>query len=278
EGQRRFLESLSAYSRKYVAQLKKPDVDFVYGLSPVISIEQKSVSKNPRSTVGTMTDIFDYFRGLYATAGMAHCPYCRCEVPVRSVPQMAEHILALPPGTLVEIDAPIFKIYGEDYPYLFGEIRTRGYRRLRVDDELVDLSEEFELDEAATYNLEVVVDMFVVKPDIYKSLLIAIEQGLRVGEGFLRFRILGRRPTTDDRRPSVPASVVSGQWSVVNAEAFYAPFACPEHHVTMGETLPYYFSFNEADSACPTCLGLGIYLHVHPDLLVPDKTRGGEGG
>jgi excinuclease ABC subunit A len=278
EGQRRFLESLSAYSRKYVAQLKKPDVDFVYGLSPVISIEQKSVSKNPRSTVGTMTDIFDYLRGLYATSGTAHCPYCRREVPVRSVAQIAEHVLSLPQGTLVEIDAPVFKIYGEDYPFLLGEIRSRGYRRLRVDDELLDMSEEFELDEALTYDMEVVVDTFVVKPDIYKSLLVAIEQGLRVGEGFLRFRILGRQPTTDDRRPTTPASVVGGQWSVVNVEAFYAPFACPEHHVTMGETLPFYFSFNEADSACPTCLGLGVYLHVHPNLLVLDKTRSIKGG
>jgi excinuclease ABC subunit A len=221
-------------------------------------------------------------------------------VPVRSIAQMAEHVLSLPLGTLVELDAPIFKMYGEDYPYLFGEIRSQGYRRLRVDDELVDMSEEFELDEALRYDMEVVVDTFVVKPDIYKSLVVAIDQGLRVGEGFLRFRILGRRepeqrtknkeqkdqnrePTSDiTRSPAHPLtrspSVVSGQRSVVNTEAFYAPFACPEHHVTMGETLPYYFSFNEADSACPTCLGLGVYLHVHPDLLVPDKARSIKGG
>src|SRR5947209_16980815 len=126
EGQRRFLESLSAYSRKFVAQLKKPDVDFIYGLSPVVSIEQKSVSKNPRSTVGTMTDIFDYLRVLYAASGQAHCPYCQTEVPVLTAAQLAEHVLALPEGTVVEIDAPVQKLYGEDYPYLFGEIRTQG--------------------------------------------------------------------------------------------------------------------------------------------------------
>jgi excinuclease ABC subunit A len=140
EGQRRFLESLSAFSRKFVAQLQKPKVDAIYGLSPVISIEQKSVSRNPRSTVGTMTDIYDYFRVLFTTAGTAHCPYCRAEVPTRTPVQIAEHILSLPVGTLIEIDAPVFKIYGEDYPYLFGEIRTKGYRRLRINDELVDLS------------------------------------------------------------------------------------------------------------------------------------------
>ena len=254
EGQRRFLESLSTYSRKYVAQLKKPDVDYIQGLSPVISIEQKSVSKNPRSTVGTMTDIYDYFRVLYTASGIARCPYCRQEAPVRTPVQMAEHVLSLPQGTLIELDAPVFKLYGEDFPYLFGEIRSKGYRRMRIDDELVDLSEEFELDEAQSYDLEVVVDKFVVKPDIFKSLVVAIENGLRVGEGFLRFRIL-----TPDHVKNIPG--------------WYAAFACPEHQITAGEMEPIYFSFNEPPGACPTCLGLGTYLHVHPDLLVPDKAR-----
>src|SRR5579859_5111057 len=188
EGQRRFLESLSAYSRKYVAQLKKPDVDFIHGLSPVVSIEQKSVSKNPRSTVGTMTDIFDYLRVLYTTSGEAHCPYCGLVVPVLPAAQLAEHLLALPEGTVVEIDAPIDKIYGEDYPYLFGEIRSKGYRRVRIDDELIDLSEDRELNEAESHTVEVVVDTVVIKPAHFKNLLTSIENGLRVGEGFLRFR------------------------------------------------------------------------------------------
>src|SRR4051812_24133920 len=166
EGQRRFLESLSTYSRKYVAQLKKPDVDFVYGLSPVISIEQKSVSKNPRSTVGTMTDIYDYLRVLYATSGVPECPHCGVELPVLTATQVAEHILRLPTGTVVELDAPVAQIYGEDYPYLFGEIRNQGYRRLRLDGELVDLSDDLDLDEAIDHDLEVVVDTVVVKPAI----------------------------------------------------------------------------------------------------------------
>ena len=259
EGQRRFLESLSAYSRKYVAQLKKPDVDFIHGLSPVISIEQKSVSQNPRSTVGTMTDIYDYFRVLYTTSGVPHCPYCKREVPMRTAAQMAEHVLSLPQGTVVEIDAPVFKPYGEDYPYLFGQIRSQGYRRLRVDDELLDLSEELELDEAETYNLEAAIDTVLVKPDIFKNLTVSIENGLRVGEGFLRFRILTPEKVRD-------------------VDVFYESFACPDHYVSMGEPEPYYFAFNVPSSACPTCLGLGIYLHVHPDLLVPDKTRSIRGG
>jgi excinuclease ABC subunit A len=259
EGQRRFLESLSAFSRKYVSQIRKPDVDFIYGLSPVISIEQKSVSRNPRSTVGTMTDIFDYLRVLYTTTGTAHCPYCRTEVPVRTAAQIAEHVLALPAGTVVEIGAPVFKLYGEDYPYLFAEIRSQGYRRLRVDDELLDMSDDLELDEAREYGLEAVIDTVLVKPDIYKNLVTSIENGLRAGEGFLRFRILTPHEPEDEER-------------------FLSGFACPAHHVTMGEMEPYYFSFNEPSSACLTCLGLGIYLHVHPDLLVPDKTRSIRGG
>ncbi len=259
EGQRRFLESLSAFSRKFVAQLKKPDVDFIHGLSPVISIEQKSVSQNPRSTIGTMTDIYDYFRVLYTTSGVAHCPYCQREVPVRTAAQMAERVLSLPQGTVVEINAPVFKPYGEDYPYLFGQIRSQGYRRLRVDDELLDLSEDLELDEAETYNLEVAIDTLLVKPDIFRNLTVSIENGLRVGEGFLRFRILTPEKVRD-------------------VDGFYKSFACPDHHVSMGEPEPYYFAFNVPSSACPTCLGLGIYLHVHPDLLVPDKTRSIRGG
>ncbi len=259
EGQRRFLESLSAFARKFVDQLKKPDVDAVYGLSPVVSIEQKAVTRNPRSTVGTMTDVFDYLRVLYATSGEAHCPYCHAEVPIRTAVQLAEHVLSLPEGSVVEVDAPVNKIYGEDYPFLLGEIRKSGYRRLRVDDELVDMSDLTDLDEARDYAIEVVVDTVVVKREIYRNLLSSIQNGLRVGEGFLRFRVL--TPLAAHRQ-----------------EEFYAAFACPEHQVTMGETEPYYFAFNEPDSACPTCLGLGVYLHVHPDLLVPDKTRSIRGG
>ncbi len=257
EGQRRFLESLSAYSRKFVAQLKKPDVDMISGLSPVVSIEQKAVSKNPRSTVGTMTDIFDYLRVLYATNGLAHCPYCGSDVPVMAAAQLAEHVLNLPEGTTVELDAPVDKIYGEDYSFLFGDVRSRGFRRMRVEGELVDLSDDFELDESDHHALEVVVDVIVVKPEMYKNLLASIQNGLQVGEGFLRFRVLSA-PKPGQREAHA---------------RFLRQFSCADHLVAMGELEPYYFAFNEPSSACPTCLGLGIYLHVHPELLVPDASR-----
>ena len=296
EGQRRFLESLSAYARRRVDQVKKPDVDFVYGLSPVVSIEQKTVSRNPRSTIGTMTDIYDFIRVLYATAGVAHCPYCHAEVPIKTPHQIAEHLLALPVGTAVEICAPVFKIYGEDYAYLLAEIRNRGHRRMYVDDRACDISEDMELDEDRIYALEAVIDKFVVKQpgardgrrdirhDIEQAIATSIQNGLRVGEGFVRFRILGQ-PTTDpstplragDRRPTANGSdmVVGDPWSVVD---FWNGFACPQHHVTMGELKSYYFAFNDPDSACRSCSGLGTYYKVHTHLLVVDPARGIKGG
>jgi excinuclease ABC subunit A len=295
EGQRRFLESLSAYARRRVEQVKKPDVDFVYGLSPVVSIEQKTVSRNPRSTIGTMTDIYDFMRVLFATAGMAHCPYCYAEVPIKTPHQIAEHLLSLPVGTTVEICAPVFKIYGEDYAYLLAEIRNRGYRRMYVDDAPCDISEELDLDEGRTYRLEAVIDKIVVKQidardgrrdirhDIEKAVVTSIQNGLRVGEGFLRFRIPDQGPRTKDQGPmkdSVPQerSLVLRPSSLVNEGAFFAGFACPEHHITMGELASYYFAFNDPDSACRSCSGLGTYYRVHPHLLVVDASRSIKGG
>ena len=252
EGQRKFLDAMSTFARRFVAQLKKPDVDMVVGLSPVVSIEQKTIGKNPRSTIGTMTDLYDYLRILYATIGVAHCPRCGQEVAVKSHEQIAEHLLALPQGTLVELCAPVFKIYGEDYPYLWGEIRSKGYRRIYIDGQLRDISDELELDEDQTYEMDVVVDRFYIKPDIHKSLRISIANALRVGEGFVHLRT--STPLPD------------------------AGFCCARHHIVMGELMSYYFGFNEPESACTTCMGLGNHLKVHPDLLVPDKKRSIKGG
>src|SRR5262249_35216746 len=221
EGQRRFLESLSAYSRKFVSQLKKPDVDFIFGLSPVISIEQKTSGKNPRSTVGTMTDIYDYLRILFATTGVAHCPYCEEEVPVKTVEQIAEHVLALPEGTPVEIDAPVFKIYGEDFAYLLAEIRNKGCRRLRIDGEVVDITEDVDLDETAEPQMEAVIDRFVVRPGILKHLRVALAHAQRVGEGFVRIRALaGERGSDGSEELSI---VNSGPHSPASGPA---PLAC----------------------------------------------------
>jgi excinuclease ABC subunit A len=158
EGQRRYMESLSAWARRFVQQLKKPKVEAVLGLSPVISIEQKTINKNPRSTVGTMTDIGDYMRLLFCSIGTARCLHCEREVPIRSAHHIAEHVLSLPEGTTIEICVPVLKVYGEDYAYLFNEIRTQGCRRVRINGVAQDISDEVEMDEAVAYDLEAIVD------------------------------------------------------------------------------------------------------------------------
>ena len=260
EGQRRFLESMSTYAKRFITQLKKPDVDFIDGLSPVVSIEQKTVTMNPRSTVGTMTDLQDYLRMLFATIGVAHCPYCGVEIPIRSHHQITERMLSLPEDTEVEIHAPVFKIYGEDYDYLFDDIRTKGCRHVKIDGIEHDISEEIELDPEEEYDLQVIVDKFYVKKDIDKQILASLEHAMLVGEGFMRFDV----EFPEDAEPD----------AIQQLEGF----GCPKHGVIMAELGPHHFTFNEPSGACVTCSGLGTYLQVHPNLLVPDKTRSIVGG
>ena len=255
EGQRRFLESMSTYAKRFITQLKKPDVDFIDGLSPVVSIEQKTVTMNPRSTVGTMTDLQDYLRMLFATIGVAHCPYCEAEIPIRSHHQILERLLALPEGSEVEIHAPVFKIYGEDYDYLFDDIRTKGCRHVRIEGIEHDISEEIELDPDIEYDIQVIVDKFFIKKDIDRQVLAALEHAMLVGEGFMRFDAKFPEDTETD------------------AIELLEGFGCPEHGVLMAELGPHHFTFNEPTGACVTCSGLGTYLQVHPNLLVPDRSR-----
>ena len=255
EGQRRFLESMSTYAKRFITQLKKPDVDFIDGLSPVVSIEQKTITMNPRSTVGTMTDLQDYLRMLFATIGVAHCPYCEAEIPIRSHHQILERMLAMPEGTEVEIHAPVFKIYGEDYDYLFDDIRTKGCRHVRIDGVEHDISEEIELDPDQVYDIQVIVDRFFIKKDIDKQVLASLEHTMLVGEGFMRFDVV----LPDDAE--------------TDAIELLDGFGCPKHGVLMAELGAHHFTFNEPTGACVTCSGLGTYLQVHPNLLVPDKAR-----
>ncbi|NKB70819.1 MAG: excinuclease ABC subunit UvrA [Candidatus Latescibacteria bacterium] len=261
EGQRRFMESMSTYAKRFIDQMKKPDVDFVQGLSPVISIEQKTTFNNPRSTVGTMTDLYEYLRMLYSTIGLPHCPYCKQEIGFRTPYQMTEHLLSLPQGAEVEVRAPVFKIYGEDFGYLFDDIRTKGYRRVRIEGELRDLSEDIELDEELDYHIEAVIDTFVIRQGLDKQIQASLEHGLVVGESFLSFHLLNPETTSKKK-----------------VAAFYQGFGCPEHRLSMAELTQGYFTFNEPIGACVTCSGLGTYLQVHPDLLVPDRRRSIAGG
>jgi excinuclease ABC subunit A len=255
EGQRRYMESLSSFARRFVDQVRKPKVDFMFGLSPVISIEQKTVGRSPRSTVGTMTDISSYLNLLFATIGQARCPFCPAEVPIRTRNQIVEQLLSLPHGAVVELRAPLFKVYGEDLEFLFAEVRKKGYRRVVIDGVLTDISEELSRDEEAVREMEAVIDRFVIRPGIDKQLAVAVENALAAGERFLRVDLANA-----DEHPE-------------RAAAFYRSFGCPEHHLLMGDLQAFHFMFNDPPSACRTCLGLGTYLQVHPDLLVPDKSR-----
>jgi excinuclease ABC subunit A len=255
EGQRRLLASMSTFAKRFVGQLKKPDVDFVNGLSPVVSIDQKTVGANPRSTVGTMTDISDYLRMLYATMGTPHCPLCGETLVIRTPYQMMEHLLSLPKGTEVEVRAPVYKIHGEDYEYLFEQIRVNGYRRARVDGKPRDLGEHIELDEDEPHSVEAVIDTFVVGPGIDQQVVTSLEHGLKLGDGLLGFHIT---------KPKQQGAA---------HKKFHDGFGCAKHRLVAGEMQAYQFTFNDPAGACPTCAGIGTAMRVHPRLLVPDPKR-----
>lgn len=259
EGQRRLLASMSSFAKRFVGQLKKPDVDFVNGLSPVVSIDQKTIGSNPRSTVGTMTDISDYLRMLYATIGTPHCPYCEKKIPVRTPHQMMEHMLALPKGTEIEVRAPVFKIYGEDYDYLLEQIRVNGYRRARIDGKETDLGGDVTLDEDTEYRIEAITDQFIVEPGIDKHVVTSLEHGLKMGDGLLCFEI-------------------TSKIAKAKAEKFYKGFGCVADKVVAGTMHHRNFTFNDPSGACPTCAGIGTTMRVHPQLLVPDPSRSLNGG
>ena len=255
EGQRRLLASMSTFARRFVGQLKKTDVDFVNGLSPVVSIDQKTVGANPRSTVGTMTDISDYLRILYATIGVPHCPKCQEPIPVRTTYQMMEHLLSLPSGTEVEVRAPVSKIYGEDYNYLIEQIRVHGYRWARVDGQLRDLGDHLDLDEDVEHEMEAIVDTFIVAPGIDQQIVKSLEHGLKLGDGLLSFHL----PQVD-RGEGI-------------FQRFHNGFGCTQHGFVSGELSQVQFTFNDPLGACLTCAGIGTAMRAHPALLVPDPKR-----
>ena len=259
EGQRRYLESLSTFNRRFVAQVAKPDVDFVFGLSPVISIEQKTIANNPRSTVGTMTDIASYLNLLFATVGEPHCPRTGEPAPSRTANQILEAILSLPEGTRVELRAPIFPVYGEELEFLFTEVRKKGCRQIVIDGALVDISEQVELDEARVRHMDAVVDRVIVGRAHEKAIKAAIAAALLVGDGLLQLHI------------------VKGAGKA-EAERFYRSACSRTHHFVYGNIAPDFFMFNNPESACRTCGGLGVHKLTHPELLVPDPKRSIRGG
>jgi excinuclease ABC subunit A len=259
EGQRRYMESLSSFAKRFVAHVAKPDVDFVFGLSPVISIEQKTIANNPRSTVGTMTDIASYLNLLFATIGQPHCPRTGEPTPSRTASQILEAILSLPEGAEIELRAPVFKVYGEELDFVFTELRKKGCRRLIIDGKAVDISAQVELDESKVKDMDAVVDRFVVSPKHEKGIKAGIASTLLVGDGLLQVHI------------------VKGA-SKAETERFYRGLCSRTHHFVYGDIAPEYFVFNNPESACRTCGGLGVHKLTHPELLVPDPQRSIRGG
>ncbi|MFW9909363.1 MAG: excinuclease ABC subunit UvrA [Candidatus Thorarchaeota archaeon] len=254
EAQRKFFESMSATSRSMLPMLERADVDSIIGLSPVVAIEQRTGTVNPRSTVGTMTDISSYMRILFSVLGQAHCPYCRKKVHTRNANQIVDHLMTLPEGTSVEILAPVNKVYDEDYPFLFDDIRQKGYKRIKIDDVSYSINDKIELDESRDYHIEVVVDRIIIKRDLYHQFAISIENANNVGSGFIRFEV-------DESASSE------------TKEKFYADFGCKQHHIVMHKLLPGAFSPNLPDHACPTCLGVGTLMKADPRLFVVDPKR-----
>ena len=255
EGQRRYVESLSAYARQFLQMMEKPDVDSIDGLSPAISIDQKTTSRNPRSTVGTVTEIYDYLRLLYARVGRPHCPVCGRPIAGQSLDQIVEQVLALPQGVRFTVNAPIVRDRKGEFRDVLEELRRDGFTRVKVDGEERLLEDEIALDKKFKHTIDVIVDRLVMKPDLRLRLTQSIETATSLAEGL------------------VGIDVVDGDYHL-----FSENFACPEHGVSLPELEPRIFSFNAPHGACPRCTGLGSQLEIDPDLLVPDPSLSIEQG
>src|SRR5438309_4509896 len=249
EGQRRYVESLSAYARQFLQMMEKPDVDSIDGLSPAISIDQKTTSRNPRSTVGTVTEIYDYLRLLYARVGRPHCPVCGKPIAGQSQESIVDQNLQLPGGTKLTVNAPVVRDRKGEYKDVFAELRNEGFTRVKVDGELRLLEEEIPLDKKFKHTIEVVVDRRVMKPDLRTRLAQSVETAAQLADGLVAINVIDGESMTFSER-----------------------FACPEHGVSLPELQPRIFSFNSPHGACPRCTGLGAQQEIDPDLLVPDPT------
>ncbi|MBO6116433.1 MAG: excinuclease ABC subunit UvrA [Ruminococcus sp.] len=255
DGQRRYVESLSSYARMFLGQMEKPDVDSIEGLSPAISIDQKTTSKNPRSTVGTVTEIYDYLRLLYARIGVPHCPICGREISQQSIDQIVDTIMALPQGTKLQLLAPIVHNRKGQYVKELDSARRSGFVRVRVDGIMYELTEEIKLEKNKKHNIEIVVDRIVIKEGIESRVTDSLETVFKLTDGLALVDIIGGEEML-----------------------FSQNYACPEHNISIGELEPVMFSFNNPVGACPKCTGLGVFRHIDPELIVPNKELSIEGG
>ena len=249
EGQRRYVESLSSYARMFLGQMEKPDVDYIDGLSPAISIDQKTTSKNPRSTVGTVTEIYDYLRLLWARVGTPHCPICGKEIKQQTIDQIIDQVLALPEATRIQVMAPVIRGKKGEHAKVFEDARRSGYVRCRVDGITYDLSEEIRLEKNKKHSIEIVVDRLVIRDDIARRLTDSVEIASNLSGGLVVINVVGE------------------DWDIL----FSQNYACEDCGVSIEELTPRMFSFNNPYGACPTCTGLGSQLKVDPDLVIPNK-------
>ncbi len=248
EGQRRYMESLSSYARMFLGQMEKPNVDKIEGLSPAISIDQKSTNRNPRSTVGTVTEIYDYFRLLYARIGIPHCPECGREISKQTVDQMVDHIMELEEGSRIQLLAPVVRGRKGEHAKVLERAKRSGYVRVRIDGSMYELSEEISLDKNIKHNIDIIVDRLVVKEGIERRLADSIENVLELAEGLLVVDVIGGEPLN-----------------------FSQSFSCPDCGVSVSEVEPRSFSFNNPFGACPVCVGLGYKMEFDEELMIPDK-------
>ena len=249
EGQRRYMESLSSYARQFLGQMEKPDVESIEGLSPAISIDQKSTNRNPRSTVGTVTEIYDYLRLLYARIGIPHCPKCGREIRRQTIDQMVDQIMELPERTKIQLLAPVVRGRKGEHVKLLEQARRSGYVRVRIDGNLYELSEEIKLEKNIKHNIEIVVDRLAVREGIEKRLTDSIETVMGLSDGLMLVDVIGGE---------------SIQFSM--------NFSCPDCGISIEEVEPRSFSFNNPFGACPDCFGLGYKMEFDEDLMIPDKS------
>ncbi len=250
EGQRRYVESLSSYARQFLGQMEKPDVDYIEGLSPAISIDQKTTSRNPRSTVGTVTEIYDYLRLLYARIGTPHCPSCGKEISRQTIDQMVDQVMTLEEGTRIQVLAPVVRGRKGEYRKLIEDARKNGYVRVRIDGEVMDINEEINLEKNKKHTIEIVVDRLIIRPGIEKRLVDSIETVLRLTGGIVVIDVIGKQELI-----------------------FNQNFACSDCGIALEELTPRMFSFNNPYGACPTCTGLGTFMRFDPDLIIPNPSR-----
>ena len=251
EGQRRYVESLSSYARQFLGQMEKPDVDYIEGLSPAISIDQKTTSKNPRSTVGTVTEIYDYLRLLYARVGVPHCPVCGREIKQQTIDQIVDQVLALPEKTKIQVMAPVVRGRKGEHVKELEAARKGGFVRVRADGILYDLSEKIKLEKNKKHTIEIVVDRLVIRPDIRSRLADSLETASSLAGGLTIVNVM---------KPEGEEDILFSQ-----------NYACPEHGISVEELSPRMFSFNNPFGACPKCTGLGVFMKIDPDLIIPDK-------